>query len=608
MKKIKKYFSSFVFVMALIHVLPSNIFAQQSAIDWFNYGVSSKNPNDKINAYNKAIELDSSFIEAYYNLGIVYKNKGDLGAAEKILSEAYISHAYSMKNDLKYKLLYELGVTYKKLSRFKDAKETLLGATNIAPKGNIRSKIYYELGRVCLRLEEYDNAILYFNKGVVEAPSNEKYFNEAIKSVEKSKEAASLYGQALDMFNSNQFDKAARKFEQVLAVQPRFKDANARLIQSRNLSNQSKQNQEVEQLYRQAMAQFSAHDLEAASKSFQTVISLNPNYKDAREKLGQVQQAMDESTLEESLARQYTAGITAMKAKDWTKALVAFDRVQSINPNYRNVNRLIRDVQRSIDRQGIESAVSRYYSQGMMALANEDYKTALSAFNRVAAIEPNYRDVQKQISTVQDAMAKGSGQTDEAARYYLEGTEQIAKGEWLKALIAFGKVEAIDPNYKDTAQKMSLAKAALAKGEPVRVEQASTDSKNRYVVAGLILGFVLLPVVAVFSFSPTVRARGYLMTGNYKKALSIYEKLLARNPGRVKLYLLAAQAYLLENRTDEKAVKAFEMVLRLNLDTKQEDKQKITTIVAHHYMDEGRTDPEALQIMEKALNSEMNQK
>jgi tetratricopeptide (TPR) repeat protein len=114
---------------------------------------------------------------------------------------------------------------------------------------------------------------------------------------------------------------------------------------------------------------------------------------------------------------------------------------------------------------------------------------------------------------------------------------------------------------------------------------------------------IVLPVFGILLVSPATRARLYLMQGSYSKAAKIYEKLLLKNPGKIKYYPLLANIYLLENRRDKAALKVFETILKLNIYTKK--REEINSIMANHYLTQGKTDASAIQTMERELNSKM---
>ena len=50
---------------------------QLTALDWYNRGVAMNNNSDQeLACYKKAVEIDSTFAPAYYNMGIIYMKRG----------------------------------------------------------------------------------------------------------------------------------------------------------------------------------------------------------------------------------------------------------------------------------------------------------------------------------------------------------------------------------------------------------------------------------------------------------------------------------------------------------------------------------------------------
>jgi len=118
----------------------------------------------------------------------------------------------------------------------------------------------------------------------------------------------------------------------------------------------------------------------------------------------------------------------------------------------------------------------------------------------------------------------------------------------------------------------------------------------------LVLIFICM-VAGIVLFTPEARARLLLMRGDEKGACIIWEGLLERNPEKLSLYRKLAKIYYIENRRDKRALKAFELILKLKIPFEWRD--DLYTIMAKHYIVEGRKDSEAIRIIEKAVSKEM---
>ncbi|MFQ5707788.1 MAG: tetratricopeptide repeat protein [bacterium] len=123
--------------------------------------------------------------------------------------------------------------------------------------------------------------------------------------------------------------------------------------------------------------------------------------------------------------------------------------------------------------------------------------------------------------------------------------------------------------------------------------------------------FIVLPMVlialflgvGVIWFSPEIKVKFYLWRGNNRKARKLLEYLLEQDPQRINLYTSLAEIYYSENRIDKKALKLFDLILKLQVPFQW--KKEILPLVAKYYIAEGRTDSEATQLIERAVANEL---
>lgn len=123
-----------------------------------------------------------------------------------------------------------------------------------------------------------------------------------------------------------------------------------------------------------------------------------------------------------------------------------------------------------------------------------------------------------------------------------------------------------------------------------------------YLLLPIALLIVFL-VIGIIWLTPEFRVRILLWQGKNRKARKILEYLLEQNPERLNLYRKLGQIYYLENRRDKKAVKIFEIIIKLKIPFQW--REEILPIVARYYVAEGRKDSEAIKLIEKAVEKEM---
>ena len=124
------------------------------------------------------------------------------------------------------------------------------------------------------------------------------------------------------------------------------------------------------------------------------------------------------------------------------------------------------------------------------------------------------------------------------------------------------------------------------------------------VILPIIL-IVLFLTLGLVWFTPEFRANILLWQGREREARKIFEYLLKQNPEKVTLYGKLARIYCLEERRDKRAIRVFEIILKLRIPFQWED--QIVPMVARHYVAEGRKDSEAIRLIEKAVKIELTE-
>lgn len=316
----------------------------------------------------------------------------------------------------------------------------------------------------------------------------------------------------------------------------------------------------------------------------------------------------------EKLEAEYANGMAALKARNWTHAILAFENVLVMDRNFRDTRKRLREAQRGLERESTEMIVARYYADGITAMNDADFSRALAAFEKVRKIDPNYREAASLMAEVERMLqarlpipAAFASDTPVILPIKVDSLYQLAANaaeqqDWLQAVVNFEKVRLLQPDYRDVTDRLAEVRANLAVGPPTASSGKSAMRRHISTYIGGALALLILPLLGFAMLSPITRARFHLLRGNYLAAAQIYEKLLMHQPNKVKLYPALANLYLLLGRNDETAVKIYKMVLQLNLITRNRD--EINTIVAQHYLTEGRTDSDAIEVLENALKTE----
>lgn len=371
--------------------------------------------------------------------------------------------------------------------------------------------------------------------------------------------------------------------------------------QQDTLQSKKSSDQNIEALYSQALKHAAEGSLEMAIATYDELLKLSPNYKDAKARLQVVREQLEERQLADWLESEYAIGLALLKAHDWTRAVVTFENILEVDRGFRDARRRLAEAKRGLEKDSSEIITARYYADGIASMNQNDLGRALAAFEKLKSINPTYRNVASLIDEIESTVGQKARAVTLAGidSLYRIGMAAQEKQDWVQAVVAFEKVQVLQPSYRDVVERLSLTRAHLNQSDAFHSASVSELWSSPLYVGAAMVGLVVIPLLGIVVLSPNARARYHLLRGRYAVAAEIYERMLARHPERAKLYSALANLYLLLGRHDERALKVYKTTLELNLSNRNRD--ELNSIVAQQFLSEGRTDSEAIEVLEGAL-------
>jgi tetratricopeptide (TPR) repeat protein len=366
--------------------------------------------------------------------------------------------------------------------------------------------------------------------------------------------------------------------------------------------------------YDQAQKYAAEGKLEMAIAAYEKLLHQAGDYKDAKINLEKARQALTQNQFNEKLQAEYAAGETAMRSRNWPRAIFAFENVLKMAPNSHDARQRLEEAQSELERESTDAIVARYYAEGVSALNRNDLGGALAALEKVHRLNPDYRDVAGLLAELENALQKNAKQLSvspaaavassaDLETLYQDALLSMEKQDWVQAEAALEKLQLLQPSYRDVTDQLATVRAHLVLAESsVTAAQSGAQDNISLYVGGALVALILLPLLGFVVFSPATRANIHLLRSNYKAAAQIYEKILTRHPDRLKLYPILANIYLMLGRHDQQAMKVYKTILQLKLATHKYE--EINSIVAQNYLTEGRTDTDAIEVLENALKAE----
>lgn len=568
MTKIQNYWAAFALTL-LFAVCHDALWAQSQnphALSWFKTANEEKDPQRKIDAYARALSFDSTFAEAHYNLGMAYKQQQEPQRVEYHLRRASVLGANRFTGEQKDRMLYELAFAVKKQGKTVEAEKFLREAKAQIGDKKLRSMAAFELGKLLFEQNRLTDALQELREGQKINPANQTYFTNLIQLAENNLVLQGHYDRALQAEARGQLQEARALFDLIQNQNPNFKDATLRAARLDSALNaESGKTQSLAATFEQAQQYEKRGELELAISVYEHLLQQKGEQPEWRVRLTQAREQLEQKRRKERADSEYTVGLAALKAQNWTGAVLAFERVLELDRDYPNVREKITEAQSSLQRESTSNICARYYADGIAAMEREDWGGALAAFEKVRRLDSNYREVQTRLAQVervlevprQVAADTRTNSVSRAQTLYEDALVAMAKEDWMQAVINLETVQLLQPDYRDVVTRLAEARTRLhapAAGKAVTEPSASPSGNLALILAVAIM----LPLLGVLVLSPAMRARYYLLRGDHAAVARIYERMLKKNPQRAKLnpaiVTTLSNYYLMSGRVDEHAL------------------------------------------------------
>ncbi len=544
----------------------------------FNQAAKESDLNKKIAAYKQVIEMDPLFVEALFNLGVLYKQQQDYNLAEQYFVQASRLSPGRTQYELRGRIIYELASVYKRAGKLKESEESLRSAKTFSADKELRSMISFDLGRLLFEQKRLEEAFAELKEGQKLSAKNKTFFTNFIQAAEQGLELQKLYDSARQAETSGKLSEAKTIYASIFEKNPGFEDVEARLANVDSLlSPETQRRQAIAARYQEAGKHMADGKYDLAIGIYENILQEAGAYKDVNALLDQARQQVAEQQRQAGLESEYAAGAAALRAQNWTRAIITFERILSEDENYHDARQLLEQAQSSLERESTETICIRYYADGVAAMNQNDLGGALAAFEKVKRLNPNYRDLPTLLGVVEREL---QNQSNAATANF-------------------------NPSAVSTLTTSGQASAPSAQITPSPAVGSDGSDPRVFYLAGAFAAVIVLPLLGFMFFSSTGRARLYLFLGNYAATMRIYENMLIRHPERARLNPTVintlATYYLLERRMDERALDVYQQVQRLNLPTA--NREEINSILQQQYLTAGGRTTDAAERLEQMLKT-----
>lgn len=202
----------------------------------------------------------------------------------------------------------------------------------------------------------------------------------------------------------------------------------------------------LESLYTAGLSAFWLEEWDEAIRNFQAVQSLNPNYRDASERLEQVRRQAE-------WASRYQEAQQALDAEDWRAAVATLETLSEQAPGYRDVQALLREAQRN-------HRLADLYTQAQRLVEAGSWQAALNVFAEIESLAPDFDDPEGLRGTAQRELDQ-ERRRQAAERDYRQALEAMDTGDWTAALRALESALSHDPTFEDAHRLQRRARQEI---------------------------------------------------------------------------------------------------------------------------------------------------
>jgi tetratricopeptide (TPR) repeat protein len=580
------------------------------AANWFNRGLNEKDPQQKIEAYSRALQFDPNFVEALFNIGLVHMQQGNYTPAEDFFNRALRARQGQIPAKLKAQLHFYVAMIHKQTENWPACETHLVEAKKIVQDKATHVVILSELGRLYFKLERYEEALQELRLGLDLDKSNQSFFQNLIEIIEKEMALARLYREAEQAIAAGNIIQANSLLQQIKISNPNFKDVQAKISLTDSLLKARAEEGILNELYEQAARYAGEGALQNAISTYEILLQQSPGFKDAGEKLEAVKAQWQADQRTRVLAEEFAVGMEALAQSNWTRAIIAFERVLEIEPDHSNAQSKLQQANRGLQQESTDSIVSRFYADAVTAIERGESSSAVAALEKVRHLNPNFKDAEALLTKLEGEILKStqSGVASPMGGYYKELFDDAIKSvdsqNWMQAVLKLEKLRVLKPDDPNVINLLTHARANLKLASSAQEKDAQVNQSVMIYFGGALAAILLLPAIGLFFFSATSRARFQFLRGNYVRAAQIYERYLTQHPNKVKLYVKLANIYLISGRDDDRALKVFKTIINLNLAPQMHP--QINSILAQRYLTDGVNNSDAIAVLESALQAEQS--
>jgi serine/threonine protein kinase len=218
----------------------------------------------------------------------------------------------------------------------------------------------------------------------------------------------------------------------------------------------------MEQDYIDGLSAFWIRDWTKARACFQAAVDVDPSYKDAANRLQEVEKQIQ-------LADLYTHAQEAMQKDDWRSAMDVLRQLITLDKEYQQSAAMLKTVELKIE-------LSDLYAQAEQLHQAGQWQAVVNIFERMKVLDPNAPDPKGLLAKAKASLAEQQ-RLEKVKATYQRGLEALEAGRWKEALKLFEQVKAQQPGYGDVEKLIKRVQDEINRSRQRPIQKTSISTK-----------------------------------------------------------------------------------------------------------------------------------
>lgn len=330
--------------------------------------------------------------------------------------------------------------------------------------------------------EKFEDALKYWTEmlGLIPvdkvAHEGKRKCELAINNRLKYERIKALLESGLALFQAKRFQDARMDYEEIVKIDPRNTEARDKLDEIDDIlqekRNYERKRLQAEQFYISGIDNINKKLFEKAQDDFENVLALIQNYKDTRERLGNIKRLKDEyEELKriqrlQKIDREFQRGLIALVDGKYRDAVAAFETTLSLDPRNRLAGEYLlkaKDALKQKEEEEVDQN-STYYNlinsfvvSGKQLYDKGNYTESRKRWENILQLFPKNRIATEYLLRC-DLQLNPKAYNEFSKRIIDEGLDLLKERKNEQALGKFELIKTISPNYPDIDKHIARAR------------------------------------------------------------------------------------------------------------------------------------------------------